>query len=204
MFTGLIKDIGKIAAITQNREGKRFRILSPKLTPEIKIDDSVSVNGVCQTAIEVKNDTFDIQAVHISLEKTTLGQLRPGDSVNLELALRPMDRMGGHFVSGHVNGVISIHKIENQGKNFILSLELPEKFRRYIIPEGSVCLNGISLTVSSVSSNFNQFQVSIIPHTWDNTVLHQLKIGDKLNIEVDILAKYIENLLRHGADRTQV
>lgn len=197
MFTGLIKEIGKITSVTNNTEGKRFRVSSKKLISEIEVDDSVSINGACQTAIDVGDDYFDVQAVHTTLEKTTLGYLRPGDSVNLELAMQLSDRLGGHLVQGHVNGVIPINNIENKGDNYVLSFPLDKEFSRYIVQEGSVCLNGISLTVAQVDGEKGSFSVSIIPHTWEQTVLHSMKIGDKLNIEVDILAKYVENLLRH-------
>ncbi len=200
MFTGLIKEVGSVASVTTNAEGKRLRINSKKLISEIGIDDSVSVNGACQTAVEVGPDYFDVQAVHVTLEKTTLGELRPGSIVNLELAMQLSDRLGGHLVQGHVNGVTTLKKVVNQGDNYVLTLELNPDHSRYIVKEGSVCLNGISLTVSDVDREEMTFCVSIIPHTWENTVLHSIKIGQKMNIEVDILAKYVENLLRHRSE----
>lgn len=193
MFTGLIKDIGTIKAIKSNPEGKEFTIEATKLIEEIKIDDSVATNGVCLTATEIRGSTFKVQAVHVTLEKTTTGKLTVGSKVNLELALRPMDRLGGHFVQGHVNGIGKILKIDSRGKNFDVTLEAPSDLRRYMIAEGSIALEGISLTISKLTST--SFSVSIIPHTWDNTILHAKKVGDYLNIEVDMMAKYLENFV---------
>ncbi len=193
MFTGLIKDIGIIKAIKSNPEGKEFTIEAPKLIEEIKIDDSIATNGVCLTATQIKDKTFKVQAVHVTLEKTTTGKLTVGSKVNLELALRPMDRLGGHFVQGHVNGTGKILKIDSKGKNFDITIEAPSDLRRYMISEGSIALEGISLTISKLTST--AFSVSIIPHTWDNTILHTKKVGDYLNIEVDMMAKYLENFV---------
>jgi riboflavin synthase len=193
MFTGLIKDIGTIKSIKTNPEGKEFTIEAKKLIEEIKIDDSVATNGVCLTATEISGSTFKVQAVHVTLDKTTTGKLTVGSKVNLELALRPMDRLGGHFVQGHVNGVGKIMKIDSRGKNFEITISAPTDLRRYMISEGSIALEGISLTISKLTSS--SFSVSIIPHTWDNTVLHTKKVGDSLNIEVDMMAKYLENFV---------
>jgi riboflavin synthase len=193
MFTGIIKDIGTIRSIRANAEGREFVIDAPKLSSEIAIDDSVATNGVCLTATEINGSSFKIQAVHVTLEKTTIGKLKQGDKVNLELALRPMDRMGGHFVQGHVNGVAKITQINSKGKNYEVTLEAPKDLYRYMISEGSIALEGISLTISKLTST--SFSVSIIPHTWDNTILHMKKVGDSINIEVDMMAKYLENFI---------
>ena len=194
MFTGLIKDIGTIKSVKKNAEGAEFIIQAPKLSKEIAIDDSVSTNGVCLTATQITGDTFKVQAVHVTLEKTTTGDLKSGDKVNLELAVRPMDRMGGHFVQGHVNGIGKITKINSRGKNFEITLTAPKDLSRYMISEGSIALHGISLTISKLTSS--DFSVSIIPHTWENTVLHTKKVGDTVNIEVDMMAKYLENFMK--------
>jgi riboflavin synthase len=194
MFTGLIKDIGIIKSITTNSEGKEFLIESSKLANEIQIDDSIATNGVCLTATEIKNNLFKVQAVHVTLEKTNLGKLTTGSKVNLELALRPIDRIGGHFVQGHVNGFGTIKAITPRGKNFEITFNAPRNLFRYIIEEGSVAIDGISLTVSKLTSD--TFSVSIIPHTYQNTVLHTKTIGETVNIEVDMMAKYLENFLK--------
>tara|TARA_R110000868_G_scaffold38966_5_gene136161 strand:- start:3371 stop:4012 length:642 start_codon:yes stop_codon:yes gene_type:complete len=194
MFTGLVKEMGSLISSTSITEGKRLRIRAPKLISQIEIDDSVSVNGVCQTAIAIGPDYFDMIAVHTTLEKTTLGKLKQNDAVNLELAVRASDRLGGHIVQGHVNGVATLKSIDNQGENFNLTFAVDASLRKYIVAEGSIAVEGISLTVSKVGVDW--FGVTIIPHTWNNTVLGFRKINDLVNIEVDILAKYLENLIR--------
>jgi riboflavin synthase len=194
MFTGLIKDIGTVKSITKNSEGSEFVIETKKLASEIKIDDSVATNGVCLTATEIKGNLFKVQAVHVTLEKTSIGDLRVGSKVNLELALRPIDRLGGHIVQGHVNGVGKIQKITPRGKNYEIQLGAPRNLFKYIIKEGSITLDGISLTIADLTSE--SLTVSIIPHTFDNTVLHLKNIGDSINIEVDMMAKYLENFLK--------
>lgn len=194
MFTGLIKDIGTIESVKSNSEGKEFVIRAPKLHRDIQIDDSVSTNGVCLTATEIKGETFKIQAVHVTLEKTNIGKLKQGNKVNLELALRPMDRLGGHFVQGHVNGVGKIKAVKRRGDNWEITVSADKNLFRYIIDEGSIAVDGISLTVAKAGSA--DFTVSIIPHTYEMTILHTKKIGDSVNIEVDMMAKYLENFLK--------
>lgn len=198
MFTGLVKELGKVKSIQNNAEGKLISISSKTLLPEINIDDSVAVNGVCQTAVKVDGNSFLVQAVHATLEKTTFNQLKVGDEVNLELALRPMDRLGGHFVQGHVNSVAEISSVVNKGDNYLVTVKLPAELSRYVMDEGSITIDGISLTVYKKLEG--AFQVSIIPHTWDNTVLRNRRPGSKVNIEVDVLAKYVENLLSSKTD----
>lgn len=202
MFTGLIKDIGTIKSVRVNSEGREFIIDSPKLSSDIKIDDSIATNGVCLTATEIKATCFKVQAVHVTLEKTTIGKLKQGDKVNLELALRPMDRMGGHFVQGHVNGVGKVTHINSRGKNYEVTLQAPKDLYRYMITEGSIAIEGISLTIAKLTSQ--NFSVSIIPHTWESTILHTKKVGDSINIEVDMMAKYLENFIGFVKPNTAV
>lgn len=194
MFTGLIKEIGIIKSIKPNSSGKEFIIQAPQLMQEIAIDDSIATNGVCLTATELLGDAFKIQAVHVTLEKSNLGKLKEGDKVNLELALRPMDRLGGHFVQGHVNGIGRFTKILQRGDNWEMSLEAPKDLFKYMINEGSIAIDGISLTLAQVTER--EITVSIIPHTYENTILHTKKIGDSVNIEVDMMAKYLENFMK--------
>jgi riboflavin synthase len=194
MFTGLIKEIGQIESLTPNPTGMNFHITCPVLRPEIGIDDSIATNGVCLTATKLSERGFWCQAVHTTLEKTNLGSLSKGNKVNLELALRVGDRLGGHFVQGHVNSVARHLKSIKKGDNFELWFELPVAQARYLIKEGSIAINGISLTIADLTRE--QFCVSIIPHTWHSTTLGMLKVGQQVNIEVDMLAKYIENFSR--------
>lgn len=194
MFTGLIKDIGAIKAIRRNSEGAEIDIESSALISEINIDDSVATNGVCLTAIKVSNTAFTVQVVHVTLKKSNLGDLKVGAKVNLELAMRPMDRLGGHFVQGHVNGIGKFLGAKNFGKNWECEFSVPNELFKYIIDEGSIAIDGISLTVAKVKDA--SFVVSIIPHTYANTTLGQKSSGDTVNIEVDMMAKYLENFLK--------
>jgi len=198
VFTGLVKEVGRVKEIRPNPEGKELIIESKDLLPEMGIDDSVSVNGACQTVTEVKENTFKVQSIHVTLEKTTLGSLKPGDPVNLELALRASDRLGGHFVQGHVNDTGVISYIKSIGENYLYTIKYPKSLGKYIISEGSIAIDGISLTVARLNREASELTVSLIPHTMENTNLHSLKVGSKVNLEVDLLAKYIENLLSQG------
>ncbi len=197
MFTGLIKDLGKIIRMTSIPEGFEFEIES-KLLPEISVDDSVAVNGVCLTTTKKFQNSFCVQAVNLTLEKTSLKNLELNSLVNLELAMRMSDRLGGHLVQGHVNGVAEFFKLKNYGENFEIWLKIPKDFKKYIIKEGSITLDGISLTVADVrfEGDDSEIMVTIIPHTWIHTQLHTKKIGDILNLEVDMMAKYLENFIK--------
>lgn len=201
MFTGLIQELGTIQSITQNAEGKEFVIKAPALIKDIQIDDSVATNGVCLTATKISGDTFKVQAIHMTLEKTSIGSLRPNDRVNLELSLRPQDRLGGHFVQGHVNALGKIKQIKTMGENWEIEVSFPKELRKYMISEGSIALDGISLTIARLTDE--SLTVAIIPHTLEKTTLSRKKVGDHLNIEVDMLAKYIENFLRFNKDKNQ-
>lgn len=198
MFTGLIQEVGTIQSVTTNAEGKEFVIRAPKLIGEISIDDSVATNGVCLTATAIQGDTFRVQAIHMTLEKTSIGYLKSGDKVNLELSLRPTDRLGGHMVQGHVNALGKILSIKKIGANWEVEVGFPEELRKYMISEGSICLDGISLTIARLGPG--SLTVAIIPHTLEKTSLGAKKVGDHLNIEVDMVAKYIENFLRFDKD----
>lgn len=195
MFTGIVKEIGTVVNVEANAEGKLLTIDLGKLATKANIDDSVCINGVCQTVIGKNNTELKFQAVGVTLEKTSFGDLRIGDKVNLEGSLTPADQLGGHFVMGHVNGVTEIVEVNRTGDNYYTWLALPEDMRAYLVQEGSVSIDGVSLTVAEVSTDYTRFAVSLIPHTWENTIFHTKNIGSKVNIEVDILAKYIENLL---------
>ncbi len=195
MFTGLIQELGEVVKVSPNSEGCELIIRAPKLISEIKIDDSVATNGTCLTATKIDGDTFTTQAVHVTLEKTSTGKLKAGSKVNLELALRASDRLGGHFVQGHVNAKGKLVKVVNRGGNYELSFELPQTLMKYMISEGSIAIEGISLTLARVENNI--VTVSIIPHTWEVTNLSTKKVGDEVNIEADMLAKYLENFMKY-------
>ncbi len=194
MFTGLIQEIGTIVSVSQNTEGKEFVIRAPKIIKDIQIDDSVATNGCCLTATKISGDTFKVQAIHMTLQKTSIGYLKPNDKVNLELSLRPQDRLGGHFVQGHVNALGKIKEIKTTGENWEIEVNFPADLRKYMISEGSITLDGISLTIAKLTPE--TLTVAIIPHTLEKTTLGTKKVGEHLNLEVDMIAKYIENFLR--------
>lgn len=197
MFTGLVSEVGKIINIVSNQEGKIFTIHSRKIITEISLGDSVSVNGVCLTVTLIESSSFSVQAVHVTLQKTNLGKMMIDSPVNLELALRFSDRLGGHFVQGHVNGIALIRDIKKTGNNYEITIEMPEDLRHYLLQEGSIALDGISLTIAYVTDQ--GLVVSIIPHTYFATTLNTKKIGDSFNVEIDILAKYVELLTEKKA-----
>lgn len=197
MFTGIVKNIGTVKNIETNAEGKLLTICIGSLSDKANIDDSVCINGVCQTVIEKKGSEVKFQAVGVTLEKTTFKDLKINDKVNVETSLTPSDQLGGHFVMGHVNGIAGISEIVNHGNNYYTWINLPEKFKPYLVQEGSISIDGVSLTIAEVNSDHTKFAVSLIPHTWENTIFHTKGVGSHVNIEVDILAKYIENLLLH-------
>lgn len=197
MFTGLIEDIGKIAAVKKIGDGVRFSISSQKLT-DLKVDDSIAVNGCCLTAVAVQSAVFEVEAVEETLKKTTLGGFGSGTEVNLERAMRLSDRLGGHLVLGHVDGVGHILSIEERSTSWWLTIEVPVELERYMIHVGSIAIDGISLTIAELTGN--RVSVSIIPHTWAVTTLAKRQVGDSVNIETDMIGKYVEKLLSRKSE----
>lgn len=196
MFTGLVEEIGKIATITKSGDGRIIKVECDKILSDLKIDDSVAIEGVCQTVVSIKGNIFEVVAVEETLRKTNFKNLSIGKKVNLERAIRLSDRLGGHIVQGHVDSIGEIKSILQETNNYLVSIELPKEFKKWVIPVGSICLNGVSLTVAKVQDN--TITVAIIPHTWQVTTLASLKVGDSINIEFDVLGKYIENMLLNG------
>jgi riboflavin synthase len=196
MFTGLIADLGTVSALDQNGAGALLRIRS-RLAAGIHEGDSIAVNGVCLTATEVSDDSFAAEAMIETLERSSLGQLRSGAAVNLELALRAGDRLGGHVVQGHVDGTGTVRAIRSEGFARVLEIEPEPGLDRYLVLKGSVALDGVSLTVSALGEG--RFAVSLIPETLQRTNLGRISEGSLVNIEVDILAKHVERLLEARA-----
>jgi riboflavin synthase len=192
VFTGLIADLGSVRALARGGDGAVLTI-DTRLAAELGEGDSVAVNGVCLTATGVTATSFDAQAMHETLERSSLGALREGASVNLELPLRPADRLGGHFVQGHVDGTGSVRERREDGFARVLEIDVPGSLRRYLVEKGSVAVDGVSLTVSAVTDG--GFAVSLIPETLARTNLGTVGEGDVVNVEVDVLAKHIERLL---------
>lgn len=201
MFTGLIEDLGRVQALRQDDGGASIEIATA-LAPQIAIGDSVAVNGVCLTATELQPGGFSAQAMHETLRRSSLGRLQVGSSVNLELALRADARLGGHIVQGHVDGTASVRAVRADGFSRVLDLEIDGGaddedgggLVRYLVEKGSVALDGVSLTVSALREG--GFSVSLIPETLQRTNLGGLQAGDRVNIEVDVLAKHVERLMR--------
>ncbi|MBN1350034.1 riboflavin synthase [candidate division KSB1 bacterium] len=193
MFTGIIEELGNVASAIRQADRMRFKIQAHKVLDDLKIDDSICVNGVCLTVIHVKNDFFEADAVEETLSRSTLTTLRRGEYVNLERALRPADRLGGHIVQGHVDAVGRIVAFDNNGTDALLIVELPDELLKYTIPKGSIAIDGISLTIAALSEH--NITLAIIPHTLRTTALAQKRIGHTVNIEVDLIGKYIERLM---------
>lgn len=200
MFTGIVKEIGKIKSLTPNSSGVSLEVYSKSLLTEMEVDDSVSINGACQTVTALGSDYFRVQAVHTTLEKTGFGSLAIGDEVNLELALQLKTRLGGHLVQGHVNGLGKIKRLTKRGDNYEVWLTFPPQCAPYIVKEGSIAIDGISLTVADLNRAENMLMLAIIPHTWEQTALRNRTVESSVNIEVDIIAKYVENLLFYQAN----
>ena len=195
MFTGLIEEEGTVQKLYRRGGSVIFTFRAGKTVRRLTIDDSVSVNGVCLTVIQATRTSFTVQAVEETLRKTNLGNLNVGDSVNLERPLLPNERLGGHFVLGHVDGLCSVTRIVKRKSSWMFWFRLPRRFARYLIPVGSIAVNGVSLTIASLRGD--HFAVSIIPHTWDVTTFKDLRVGDRVNVEFDMLGKYVERLLKH-------
>jgi riboflavin synthase len=193
MFTGLIEEIGTIKAIKPVGGAKRFTVQAKKIMDDLKIDDSVALNGACQTVVSLTNDTFDVEAVEETLRKTTLGQFTPGKKINLERAAKLGDRMGGHLVQGHVDCTGHVLTIHPEATGKLVWISFPEKFRKYVVPVGSICIDGVSLTVAKVETT--KLMVSVISHTWSVTMFKELKAGAQVNLEFDIIGKFVENMV---------
>lgn len=193
MFTGLIEEIGIIKRIETSGGGKLITIAAKSIMDDMKIDDSVAINGACQTVVSLTESSFTVVAVEETLAKTTLGRLSSGRKVNLERAMRPIDRLGGHLVQGHIDCVGKVDKISKLATAVNLWVKFPEEFAKYLVRTGSICIEGVSLTSAEVSNN--SFMVSIIPHSWSVTTLSLLKVGDEVNLEFDVIGKYVERIL---------
>lgn len=193
MFTGLIEEVGTIKGMSQIGGGKKITVAANLVLSDAKIDDSIAINGVCQTVIERNSASFSVIAVEETLSKSTLGKLSVGKKVNLERAMRLSDRLGGHLVQGHVDCVGKVSSIEKLSTAVLLWISFPVEYAKFLVNTGSICIDGISLTSATVDQN--RFMVSIIPHTWQVTTLANLKNGDEINLEFDILGKYIDRII---------
>jgi riboflavin synthase len=198
MFTGLIAELGRITAIEKGESSAVFTIAAPGLISQIALGDSVAVNGVCLTATSIAGETFTADVMVQTLTVTSLAQLAVGSPVNLELAALLNTRMGGHMVQGHVDGVATVVALTAGEKWAQFDITVPEKLAKYIVNQGSICLDGVSLTVGEINDANNVVTVWLIPETLERTNLSTLKPGNLINVEVDVLAKYVERLLAKG------
>jgi riboflavin synthase len=194
LFTGIIEHLGSVASIQTSPDGARLSICAPEAAEELGEGDSIAVNGACLTKVGGDRETFLVDVSPETLKKTGLGSLRSGDHVNLELAMKLGDRLGGHMVSGHVDAVGRVADRRPEGDSEIVTIQAPPEIMRYVVPKGSVAVDGISLTVAEREQD--RFRVAIIPHTAQKTTLLSKKPGDIVNLEADLIGKYVEQLLR--------
>ena len=198
MFTGLVEEIGTIKEYKSIPDGKEAWIEGHIVIEDLKKDDSISCSGICLTVVETENQLFKVQLVNETLNKTTAKSWNNGTKLNLERALLPTSRMGGHFVQGHVDGTVKILDIIPMDDSAVWHFSLPENLQSFLVDKGSICLDGISLTIVEKFDNY--FTVALIPHTLSVTTWAQKRVNDLVNIEVDIMAKYIQNLMPKGKD----
>ena len=190
MFTGIVEEVGRVSGL----HDYRFVINAENVLSDVKIGDSISVNGACLTVVEFDGNSFAVDLAPETLRRTSLGEAGPGSAVNLERALAASDRMGGHIMQGHVDGTGSITGLVPEADCYIMEIEAPESLTPYIVEKGFIAVDGISLTV--VQRTERRFTISVIPFTMQNTNLHEKSVGDRVNLEADILAKYVESLLQ--------
>lgn len=194
MFTGIIEAVGKIVSLETRGGEARLCLYTGALDmADVRHGDSIAVNGVCLTVVEFKNTSFCADVSGETLACTTLGAMRPGDAVNLEKALLASSRLGGHLVSGHVDGIGVVQEMESQARSMRLRIQAPAELARYIAAKGSICMDGVSLTVNRVDGRV--FDVNIVPHTAQATTLGAYSAGRRINLEVDLIARYLERLL---------
>ena len=198
MFTGLVREVGEVGWLRRTEQTVQLLLKAPRTAPRVRTGESVAVNGCCLTVTAHREEQLMFDLLEESLKRTNLGQLKPGSPVNLERALRVDGRLGGHFVQGHVDDTTKVIDLEELGYDLRLDLALSGEFARYLAYKGSVAINGVSLTVAAVDEE--KFSVWVIPHTLENTNLGDLEIGDSVNLEFDILSKYVERLLVNRAE----
>ncbi len=196
MFTGLVESLGKVASIEMATDSAVITFESVPFADQLQVGDSVSVNGTCLTVTKFDSKSFSVDVMTQTLKLTSLQNLQKGDAVNLERATLVSSRLGGHIVQGHIDGTGSITQLAPGEKWLQMDIQFPSELMKYVVPQGSICIDGVSLTVGSVADDLNQITVWLIPETLTKTNLSAKKIGDLVNIEVDVLAKYVERLTK--------
>ena len=189
MFTGLVEELGKVRSLSRGTHSIRLTIAAEKVLRDVKMGDSIAVDGACLTVVDFSAGSFTVDVMPETFDRTTLSMRKSGDTVNLERTLRVGDRLGGHIVSGHVDAVADLVAVTPRDNANILRVQVPRKLAPFLIPQGSVAVDGVSLTIVDCGDDW--FEVSLIPHTWDVTILSGKRAGDKVNIETDVLGKYI-------------
>ena len=194
MFTGIIAALGKVVAVQTQGGDVRLEVASQKLDlNDVELGDSIAVNGVCLTVVSMQSDRVYFDVSKETLDRTSIGIAKIGSEINLEKALAVGDRLGGHFVSGHVDGMGECIKRETSARSIIFQFRIPSNLERYIAEKGSICIDGVSLTVNEVSQGI--FEVNIIPHTLEETIIKDYQVGTRVNLEVDLIARYLERLI---------
>ena len=199
MFTGIIEELGKVRSVDHRGDNARMVIEARTVVEGTNHGDSIAVNGVCLTALDIANDSFAADVSMETLARSTLGNLKPGTPVNLERSVTPASRLGGHIVQGHVDARGQLVHIQDHGESWTFRFAFPNEIARYLVFKGSVAVEGISLTIAGLSDDY--FEVAIIPKTWEVTNLSSLKPGDAVNLEVDVIGKYVERLLEFKSER---
>ncbi len=202
MFTGIIEELGTIRRLEARGRGVRVEVEARTVTQDSREGDSIAVNGVCLTALDIRADSFQADGSAETLERSTLGDLRVGSVVNLERAVTPSTRLGGHIVQGHVDGRGRFLSAEDNGGSWTIRVAYPENIARYLVFKGSISVEGISLTIAELTEK--DFAIAVIPKTWAMTNLSRLRVGDAVNLEVDVIAKYVERMLFAGKSSDEV
>lgn len=195
MFTGLIEEVGRVTKLDKAGEAVELVIECNTILSDTDIDDSICVNGVCLTVESFTSNSFKVTAVEETMRKTNLGDLALGSSVNLERAMSAGDRFGGHYVQGHTDTTTSVNSVLKETKNWLFTFDIPDKSGQYLVERGSITINGVSLTIATIQDN--RFTVAIIPHTFEHTTFKDFQPGTKVNLEFDIIGKYVENMLKY-------
>lgn len=199
MFTGLVEEIGEVLKISKGTNSSKISIKAENILDGVKLGDSIAVNGTCVTVVEFKKNFFTVDVMAETLRMSNLKDLKIGTKVNLERALRLGDRLGGHIVSGHIDGTGKIINIRNEDISTWIDVELSQELLKYVVSKGSITIDGVSLTVAELNKNY--FSVSLIPHTKVETILNYKKIGDLVNIECDLIGKYVERMISNSDEK---
>lgn len=196
MFTGLVEEKGYIKEKIKTGDGIRFVLSAKRIMDDLKIGDSVAVNGVCLTVVQRESNTFAVDTIEETLKKTNLGSTKLNESVNLERPLKADARLGGHFVLGHVDTTGKVKQVKELSNSHFITITFPEGYQKYLIPVGSIAIDGVSMTVAELGKD--EFSVGVIPHTWEETIFADKEVGDTVNLEFDVLGKYIIQLTERG------